>query len=333
MREKPKQIYRFRPLDNSLFERELLALTDSFLWSPRFDQMNDPMEAFYEFDRSIDPIFETLAPKLSPSLADLYSQFENMLDGMCLVSFSTTHQFFPMWAYYASNFAGMCLEFDSEQLEIGDFRNEPLLEVSYEENPTPPISLFSLDKLSVEEAGRFLSVKHSDWQHEREWRYITGSGGRRNYLDTALRRVYLGPRVLPEHRDHILNALKTRPVQVLQGHVRKFELVFNVIQDARPLSSCERVGAGKFDPETVLSYAERDLRTLLGPNYDELLEECKRTVEHPNTEAIVSIDIAGSDPSTLYFWTLYKLRSGREVNDKRYFDSEMKLMKRVLAKA
>mgnify|MGYP000063513330 FL=1 len=294
--------------------------------------MNDPMEAFYEFDKSIDQVFCAILPAASKAIPDLYKQLEKILDGMCLVSFSDTYQFLPMWAYYATNFAGMCLEFDAGLLEVGDFRGEPLLEVTYDESPTAPISIFALDKLTIQEAGRFLSRKQKQWQHEREWRYITGEGGRRGYLDDALRRIYLGPRVAPRYKLGILDALRNRPVEILQGRISRFELAFDVVQEATPLPLCERVGAGVFDQDTVLSDSEKDLRTLLGASYDRLLAECKLTAQHPNTESIMSIGVSDSDPSTWYFWNLYKLRSGREIHDKRYFDRDMRLVGRKLAK-
>lgn len=37
----------------------------------------------------------------------------------------------PMWAYHGSNFAGMCLEFDTADLMISDFHAEKLRPVTY----------------------------------------------------------------------------------------------------------------------------------------------------------------------------------------------------------
>jgi hypothetical protein len=37
------------------------------------------------------------------------------------------------------------------------------------------------------------------------------------------------------------------------------------------------------------------------------------------------IDVAGSDKAVIYVWTTYKLRSGRKVYQKRYFDSRLRL--------
>lgn len=57
---RPPKLFRFRPLDDSLLEREMDALGDSYLYAPSFAAMNDPMEAFYETggpgERIIDAI-------------------------------------------------------------------------------------------------------------------------------------------------------------------------------------------------------------------------------------------------------------------------------------
>lgn len=44
----PPKLYRYRPLEDGLLNRELDALSDSFLYAPPFTAMNDPMEAFYQ---------------------------------------------------------------------------------------------------------------------------------------------------------------------------------------------------------------------------------------------------------------------------------------------
>lgn len=68
----PAQLYRYRPFDDGLLERELNALRDSYLFSPPFSAMNDPMEAFYDTgcpgDRIAAGIFsDDLAPSIHRS--------------------------------------------------------------------------------------------------------------------------------------------------------------------------------------------------------------------------------------------------------------------------
>lgn len=332
MRDIPKKLYRFRSLDDALVDREISALTDSYLWSPKFPELNDPMEAYYELGDTADTILDLLVPRATSRLPHLYDQLDSILKSLCLISFGTTHIDSAMWAYYGSSHAGMCLEFDTELLALGDLRAEKLVDVTYSNSPLPKISFATLDNISYEVMARYVSHKRIEWAHENEWRFVTGSNGKKHYFEDALCRVFIGARAKSVHIDQILLALKKRPVEVVFCKISGFEMHFETIQRAQPLAASERVGAGIFEPERVLAYSEQNLRSFLSVPYEELLAECRRTALHPNAEEIQRIDIAGSDPNLLYFWTFYKLRSGREVHDGRYFDRQMRLVKRDLAK-
>ncbi len=137
----PPLIYRFRPLDESVLERELIALSEGYLFAPLFSQMNDPMEAFYEIGGGEDQHLQTayFEPR-GGDINDIYRIFSEQIDKFAVVSFSDTYKNFPMWAYYASNFAGLCLEFDSAELSIGDLENEELHPVDYAESALPTLT-------------------------------------------------------------------------------------------------------------------------------------------------------------------------------------------------
>jgi Protein of unknown function (DUF2971) len=332
MQNAPETLYRYRPLDDALLEREINALHDSYLWSPRFSEMNDPMEAHYELGDDSDTILDLISPGSTARLPELYDQLRSIFESLCLISFSTTYQNSPMWAYYGSNHAGMCLEFDRQLLALGDLRGERLVPVEYSDIPLPKLSFLNLDNLSLERMTDYVSRKLMEWSHEQEWRFVTGSNGRKHYFEDALRRVYLGARAASEHTYQVLQVLKGRPVEVLQAKIVGRSMRFELIQAATPLAISERVGAGVFKPEQILSYSETDLRRFLSVPYETLLAACEETITHPNTDEIQAIDIAGSDPEKIYFWTRYKLRNGREIYDRRYFNREMKLVGRDVPK-
>ncbi len=320
----PARLYRFRPLENDLLERELTALGQSFLYSPPFAAMNDPMEAFYETGGPGDRIIQAMLGPAAGGITQIYQMLADMIDRFALVSFAGTFENLPMWAYYGSNFAGMCLEFDTGQLPIGDFQNEKLRPVTYARKALPSLSVADMDPERLEEAViARITRKRTEWSHENEWRFVTGQVGPKHYLDDALRRVFLGPRASPEHVRQVCDVLDHRPVEVLQGEIRGFELVFRLIKPARALAECERVGAGKFDDAEDL-YAAEELKSFLTVPYETLLEECRRTVARPNMEAFAGVDVAGSAQDAIYLWTTYRMRNGRDFYDKRYFDRRMR---------
>lgn len=141
----PSSLFRFRPLSEELFERELSALADSYLYAPSFSDMNDPMEAFYDPDGSFDFILNSIVPGIASSA---HEQLRQTIDKFGLVSFSDAPDNLLLWGYYAQGFRGMCLEFDSSTLaRLSRFKNEPLLPVTYADSPASPI--LTADRKSV----------------------------------------------------------------------------------------------------------------------------------------------------------------------------------------
>jgi hypothetical protein len=318
----PSKLYRYRPLDDALLERELDAVRHSYLFSPSFKSMNDPMEAFLEVGGPYDHIVDLWMRAAERSTKDIYVKLEEFVNSLALISFSETYKDLPLWAYYASNFSGMCLEFDTPELYIGDLQNEKLRQVSYALNSLPPLDwrIINFDKESFKEAilAR-LSRKRVEWEHEKEWRFITGQVGPRHYLDDALRRVFLGPRIKPEHAKRICETLDRRPVEVLQGEVKGFRLEFRTIQSACTTDKCERLGRGKFDfGENFQS--EEGLRPFMLAPFEMLVNECRRIASRPNMDEILNVGISVNNKEWLYIQAAYKLRSGRTIYHKRYFD-------------
>ncbi|MGV2105184.1 DUF2971 domain-containing protein [Agrobacterium vitis] len=302
------------------------TLAESYLYTPPFSAMNDPMEAFYETGGSSDWIVNAVLGMTGKKVDEIYRMLDSMISRFALASFAGTYEDLPMWAYYGSNFAGMCLEFDPVELAIGDFQNETLRPVVYAHTALPPLSVadFGSDRLEEALMAR-ITRKRSEWSHEKEWRYIVGAVGPKYYLDDALKRVFLGPRIEPEHAARICEILDQRPVEVLHGEIHGFELRFKTIKPARPLAEAERVGAGAFDPADQI-YDEKQLRDFLAVPFESLLKVAEETRLRPNMESFGGIDLAGSSEDRLYIWTVYKLRNGREVYHKRYFDRKLQLI-------
>ncbi len=282
------------------------------------------MEAYYEIGSSADKAIDSFLAASGNSIESIYEMHRQMTSNFALISFSSTHTDLPLWAYYASNFGGMCLEFATSEIVIGDLQNESLVPVTYAQNPLRPLSFsdFSPKQLNKSTNDR-LTRKRIEWAHEREWRFLTGQIGPKYYLDDALKRVFLGPRVKAHHAEQICALLDRRPVEILQGEIKGFELSFRQIKCPRSLKECERVGSGKFDPPNDL-YAEPELTKFLSVHVSKLYDECQRTALRPNMEAFAGIDITTNNPNTVYLWTIYKLRNGRDVYQKRYFDRRMR---------
>lgn len=319
----PPKLYRYRPLTDKLLDRELDALRESYLYAPPFEAMNDPMEAFYETGDVADGFLDALLASSGKSVQEIYRVLDEMIAKFALISFSSTHEDLPLWAYYASNFAGMCLEFDTEELTLGDLQSERLVRVEYADTALPPLGVSEMFGDGGQSAliAR-ISRKRTEWRHEKEWRFITRSVGRKYCVDDTLRRVYLGPRVSRAHAAQVCKTLERRPVEVLQAEVHGFEMRFHSVQKPAAGSNLDRVGSCSFDRERDL-YAERELAAFLDVPIDQLVFVCQQIASRPNMDGFSGIDVAQGN-KRLFLWTVYRLRSGRNVYRRHYFDRQLR---------
>ena len=140
-----------------------------------------------------------------------------------------------MWAYYADNASGVCFELEWSH-EIADRHQLCATEVQYHGEARvhnsaedwrhvflelarehPNVSLETLLQLSLEEsarrksgilsASRAVSVKHTDWAHEKEIRLLAPKSGALPVLGEVLKRVHY-VRTDGEHWGAILQLLR-----------------------------------------------------------------------------------------------------------------------------
>lgn len=319
----PVSLFRYRPLDSSLFERELDALRNSYLYAPSFSSMNDPMEAFYRFDTRFDPLLNGMVPGITDVVQ---TQISESIKNFGLVSFSETPHHLLLWGYYASGFKGMCLEFDRERLEqISRFKTEPLRKVRYLGTAYRPLltaEALRTDKF-LDTAIEFLSQKRTEWQHEKEWRFLCGQVGKRYYVDDALKSIYLGPSTLPEHRSSICEAMQSRPVDIYAGIVDGYELRFDKVQSAPTYEQCERTieVEGEIDQ---LDLDRTEITDFLTVPVGGLYNICKDLLRHPNIAYISSVHLSGEQLDRLVVCTSYRLRDKVSCYNNYFFDAELR---------
>lgn len=298
----PKSIFRYRPLSDlaynsrssaSVFERELDALINSYIYAPQFSSMNDPMEAFYEMGTSI-PL-------------DFQNTVRSIFGNFALASFTDSSKNILMWAYYASAFSGICLEFDSYKLNhLSQFRNERLLPVNYTDTAPPVVHFHSIGS-EQELSSKIFCSKRTEWSHEREWRLLAGEPGKRHYIDTALKRIYLGPRISESHAKKICDALKNRTIEILHGKVTGYDLTFQTIQNGADRERAERVSSEK---RNLSAFDLMDAMEFIRLPKEALQQKFQDLIQDPNLHEISDIF-----PSSEYLAIIanYKLRNGSIV--------------------
>ena len=323
-------LYRYRSLE--FIDREIDALKNSYLYAASFDQMNDPMEAFYELGTEEDIIinnsFSTNPLSANPPVSGyVYSLYKNLINQFGLLSFSKSNLKYPMWAYYANKFSGVCLELDELILMKGSLNGENIVPITYSDEALPPISMFELiapsQKQIITTILLRLTRKRKDWQHEDEIRIVTGKVGKKYYFEDALKKIFLGPKIDEKHKDLICSIFENRPTEVLMGKIKGYELNFETIKPAKQLEKSEKVGQGFFVMKDALNYSEQEVRFFLDVPYNSFESLCKQLTMHPNMEKIHLINI---EDSMLHFHIEYKTRGTPIPHTHRYYDKKLNLI-------
>ncbi len=157
-------------------ERLGLLLKDHKLWASTYNNLNDPMEWFFE---SKD------------------SQFKQKLQDeckgdVCICCLSKTYNYGLMWSMYADEHRGVCIEVEIEDSEnikenVG-LSSEYWVKYSIEyknENSGIKAGYPSIDEI--------LKVKSPQWRHEQEVRFVRKSKDS-CYLKVKIKRVLIGVR-------------------------------------------------------------------------------------------------------------------------------------------
>ncbi len=134
------------------------------------------------------------------------NSIEEFLANRGVSCFSETNDNLLMWAHYASNYTGICLEFSASSalFELGHkveyCRSIPEIET---------VSLLTEENFS--QVMKLFCSKSEHWSYEKEWRIIHEEAGTRfHYHSDDLTGVYFGPNISEE----ILNII----CLILQGN-------------------------------------------------------------------------------------------------------------------
>ncbi|TIW77675.1 MAG: DUF2971 domain-containing protein, partial [Mesorhizobium sp.] len=119
-----------------------------------------------------------------------------------------------MWAYYADQFKGICVQYSTRSLLDQLPSNVDLVRLAY--NEVPP--LIVADRATpLDRAKLTLATKNIRWRSEREWRLIAPMRGPAFYREIrAVSSVYLGSRVEPEVEQRIRVELEPHRIRVVK---------------------------------------------------------------------------------------------------------------------
>ncbi|WP_017960174.1 DUF2971 domain-containing protein [Rhizobium leguminosarum] len=211
----PLRLYRYRPLGAKL-DRELRAITEGYIYCPKFDDMNDPMEGMHR---------ESLAYIVKGRSKEERKQIADEKAKLGIASLSEVFDHEPMWAHYADQFSGMCVAYSTSKLLKALPPDFDFVRMGYSEEP--PVIL--ANRASIQNKAKLtLASKTVRWMSEREWRLIIPESGRAEYRDVkCVYRVYLGSRVARGAEAEIRAAMGRMNIPVLKMKIDRYQVSFS----------------------------------------------------------------------------------------------------------
>ena len=207
----PSSLYRYRGLRE--FEREISAIESATLWCSAYKKLNDPMEGVYRTSRQLRESKNYLNTRklIASNKANL---------GIC--SFSESHRNELMWAHYADEYKGICIEYRFSSLLTNLNQDVSFARIHYSESAPTAIMKMKPEQM----AQNLLSYKNYRWLYEREWRMF-GPHGKIPYISAkCVRRIYLGIRIKESHKDEIKHRLAPLRIEVKKMSLDKYSMEF-----------------------------------------------------------------------------------------------------------
>ncbi|HEV7434866.1 MAG TPA: DUF2971 domain-containing protein [Pseudorhizobium sp.] len=221
----PTHLYRYRPLGKKL-RRELDAIDRGYIYCPTFSSMNDPMEGSHR-----------LSLRMLTSAISTTVQTEVLQAQQCLgvASFSEVFDHEPMWAHYADQFSGMCVQYNTRRLLKGLPEDIDIARMMYsEKEPT----ILKERQNANDRAKMTLSSKTARWASEREWRIFRPQVGRSVYsVPKTATKIYRGSRVSPDDEEQVRDLCKRHSITVAIMKIDAYAMQFSSL---RRLSSRAR---------------------------------------------------------------------------------------------
>ena len=164
---KPKILFKFRPVSTA---EQLARLIDSInnnkIFFPDYKKLNDPLEsAIYMVEAG-----GYAGCSITRNADDEDTVISNLKREYRILSLTDSCFSPSMWAYYANEHNGICIGYWNQ----GIFATAKQL--TYLPKPMPAKSTNEYGIVDFKKIGREIKTsffyKHSDWEHENEWRIV-----------------------------------------------------------------------------------------------------------------------------------------------------------------
>jgi Protein of unknown function (DUF2971) len=222
----PEYLYRYRGLTgkddekhgrDTVFNRELAAILEPYIWCAEFNDLNDPMEGYFAPTRRL---------KKHSDLQNIIDDIVQRKSGVGLASFSDTNQSELMWTHYAGQSSGICIEYRPLALLKALPERATFARVSYSDKPMYVAVKDSTDPDAA--VKKVLSQKKFNWAYEREWRLLSTLHTNHIRNKFTIRRIYLGSRISEPHKFKLRNALIGTRIRLYEMIVDGYSYTYQI---------------------------------------------------------------------------------------------------------
>ena len=229
----PDMFFKYKALNTKEdLIRTIDIITNGRLYMPYRKQVNDPFEC-----TSVSPAIYGVMGSSLMYAADMEPSFlQNRRDGYRLLSLSEECFSPQMWAYYCSDYTGLCMGFvSSESFSAA----KPVIYTNTHYTNTDHSGSKDIVTESVEEA---LFIKQSEWRHEKEWRIITEENNCYHRFDeNELKCIILGYRMNQETKSFIKDIVpESVPILVALPGMISFKIFFQPLDYEYGIDGSER---------------------------------------------------------------------------------------------
>lgn len=226
--------------DKELNEKKLSCLAEDCNWYENPTNQNDPFDARMGF---FDEVYAKKTEMPQKTIDFLKWLLDHMIDHLLLCCFADSdYRNLPMWAYYANNYHGYCVNYKinckenfseviyyKERTRLNEilsaFIDVYLLNQEWDDITTRQ-GIFA-DTMEL-----FFSVKHKSWRHEKEYRIIRtlkeesdkqiSNGEEKDQripnkeMGLEVKDITIGLKCKPEYKQRIMQIAKERNITCYQ---------------------------------------------------------------------------------------------------------------------
>lgn len=222
---KPNFLYKYRGVN----KYSLATINNSLVSLARPDTFNDPLDCHFIYDHQ--------------QLCITQGQFEDIRESMFrkplkVYSFSEVMNSMPMWAHYADNHKGICIE---HSIDLTLINSDYLYPVVYSNNPLD-MTNFLMEYLGQRGQGAAITInsafirlgiliKSIEWGYEKEWRFVFPDESNQDLERISrkigeISKVYLGYKISHADETSVRSLCESRgiPVQKMRPSPSRFEM-------------------------------------------------------------------------------------------------------------